>query len=79
LRLSLIVTLLVGLIVGIGTANAAEETFTKPTRATALPGARIGAPAAARARPWPIASLSGLGDATNYAIDADIGREARPG
>lgn len=31
MRLSFIVTLLVGLIVGIGTPNAAEETFTKPT------------------------------------------------
>ena len=31
MRLSFTVALLLGLVVGIGTANAAEETFTKPT------------------------------------------------
>ena len=77
MRLSLIVTLLVGLIVGIGTANAAEETFTKPTyKGNRLAWCKDWGSGCGKGAAMAYCESLGLGDATNYAIDADIGRKA---
>ena len=77
MRLSFIVTLLVGLIVGIGTPNAEGETFTKPTyKGNRLAWCKDLGSGCGKGAAMAYCESLGLGDATNYAVDADIGRKA---
>ena len=60
-----------------GTANAAEETFTKPTyKGNRLAWCKDWGSGCGKGAAMAYCESLGLGDATNYAVDADIGRKA---
>jgi hypothetical protein len=77
LRLSFIIALLICLGFGIGVAQAADETFTKPTyKGNRLAWCKDWGSGCGKGAASAYCASLGFGDATDFKIDEDIGRKA---
>ena len=77
MRLSFIVALLIGIGLGIGMAQAADETFTKPTyKGNRLAWCKDWGSGCGKGAANAYCAFLGFGDATDFKVEEDIGRKA---
>ena len=75
MRLSFIVALLIGIGLGIGMAQAADETFTKPTyKGNRLAWCKDWGSGCGKGAANAYCAFLGFGDATDFKVEEDIGR-----
>ena len=77
MRLSFVVALLIGIGLGIGMAQAADETFTKPTyKGNRLAWCKDWGSGCGKGAANAYCAFLGFGDATDFKVEEDIGRKA---
>jgi len=77
LRRSYIIAFLLGLVLGIGIAQAADETFTKPTyKGNRLAWCRDWGSGCGKGAANAYCAFLGFGEATDFKIDEDVGRKS---